>query len=1061
MAQFFINRRVFAMVISILILLVGWLGLRSLPIARYPNMTPPTIQVTATYPGASSKVVEETVTTPLEQEINGAEDMLYMSSGSTSDGQSSIKVTFKVGKNIDDAAVDVQNRVARAQPKLPTDVTKNGITVTKQSPDMLLVFALSSPDGTYDDLFLNNYAFLNLQSELARVQGVGAVQIFTQKDYSMRVWLQPDKLAKLGLTANDVSNALAEQNVQAAAGQIGAPPAEKGTEFQFSVNVKGRLVQPDEFGEIVLTTLADGTVVRLRDVARTELGGKDYASFGRINGSPAALIGIFQLPTANALDTAEACKKRMDELATAFPNGMEVKVSFDTTRFVTASIEEVLHTLAEAFVLVVVVVFIFLGNWRATLIPMLAVPVSLIGTFAIFAPLGFTINTLTLFAMVLAIGLVVDDAIVVVEAVEHHIEKGLSPLAATRKAMHEVSGPVVAIALVLCSVFIPVSFMGGITGKLYQQFAITLSVSVMLSALVALTLTPALCVMLLRHREPPKGPLGRGLAAFNRWFDRITGHYVSICRWLIRYAIITLVLLAGLYTGTVGLLKQLPTSFLPDEDMGYLFVITTLPDGASQERTDKVLRKVEDILAKTPGVSDVITIGSLNLLSGARSSNAGVCIVSLKDWKERPDPSEQVAQIVPSIYARVSQIPEALIIPTSPPPIQGLGNAGGVQFELQDRSGRSPEELQEVSNKMLAAAAQRPDLARVFTFYSTQVPQTFVELDRDKIKTLGVPLDSVFGALQSYLGGLYVNDLTLFGRSFQVKVQAEPAYRMVPEDIYNIYVRSADGSMVPFSTFAKVESSTGADLLPHFNLYRTSEITATGAPGVSSGQVIAAMEELAKENLPDGYGYEWTGTALQEKQAAGQQTVILGLALLFVFLVLAAQYESWAVPFAVLFGLPIGVFGAFFGAWMRGLTNDVYVQIGLVMLIGLAAKNAILIVEFAKVRREAGMGIEEAALEGARLRLRPIIMTSLAFILGVVPLVLSSGAGAASRQSLGTAVCFGMSAATLIGVFFIPWLYKEVQTLAEKISGPPKKEEEEAHVADSPTTGITHSAGGA
>ncbi len=1047
MAHFFIKRRVFAMVLSILIVLVGWLGLTGLPIARYPSMTPPTIQVTAVYPGASSQVVEETVTSPLEQEINGAEDMLYMSSGSTSDGQCSIKVTFRVGKNIDDAAVDVQNRVARAQSRLPADVVKNGITVTKQSPDMLLVFALSSKNGEYDDLFLNNYAFLNLQPQMARVPGVGAVNIFTQKDYSMRVWLQPDKLANLGLTATDVTRALQEQNIQAAAGQIGAPPAAKGTEFQFSVNVKGRLVKAEEFGSIVITTLADGTVVRLQDVARTELGGKDYASFGRINGSAAALIGIFQLPTANALDTATACRERMEELSKTFPPGMEAKVSFDTTLFVTASLEEVMHTLVEAFILVVLVVFIFLGNWRATFIPMLAVPVSLIGTFALFGVMGFTINTLTLFALVLAIGIVVDDAIVVVEAVEHHIEHGLSPLEATKKAMDEVSGPVIAIALVLCSVFIPVSFMGGITGKLYQQFAMTLSVSVILSALVALSLTPALCVMLLRPRKTTKGPIGKALGVFNRAFDRLTGGYVGVCRWLMRYAIIAAVLLLGIYSGIIGLMSRLPTSFLPDEDMGYIFVITTLPDGASQERTDKVLRKVEDILQKTPGVADVITIGGLNLLSGARSSSAGVCIVSLKDWKERTDPSMQVAQLVPAVFAKVSQIPEAMVIPTAPPPIQGLGNAGGVQFELQDRSGGTPQQLQAVADQFLGAAAQHPQLARVFSFYSTRVPQTFVELDRDKIKTLGIPLDGVFSSLQAYLGGIYVNDLTLFGRSFQVKVQAEPDYRMKPEDIYGIYTRNAEGNMVPFSTFAKVESATGSDLLPHYNVYRTAEISATGKPGVSSGQVIEAMENLAKEHLPEGYGYEWTGTALQEKEAGGQQATIFGLALLFVFLVLAAQYESWAVPFAVLLGLPIGVFGAFLGTWLRGLTNDVYVQIGLVMLLGLAAKNAILIVEFARSRREQGMGIQEAALEGAKLRLRPIVMTSLAFILGVVPLVLSSGAGAASRQSLGTAVSFGMTAATIVGVFFIPWLYVVVQTLAEKISGGPKRNEDAVAVA--------------
>lgn len=1035
MAHFFIHRRVFAMVLSIIIVLVGGLSLRSLPIARYPNLTPPTIQVTATYPGASSKVVEETVTTPLEQEINGAEDMLYMSSGSTSDGQCSIKVTFKVGKNIDDAAVDVQNRVARAQPRLPTDVIKNGITVTKQSTDMLLVFALSSTDGSYDDLFLSNYAFLNIQSQLARVKGVGAVQIFSQKDYSMRVWLQPDKLAKLGLTANDVAKALQEQNVQAAAGQIGAEPAIAGTEFQYSVNVRGRLVTAEEFAAIVITTLPDGTVVRLRDVARAELGARDYSSFGRINGAPAALMGIYQLPTANALDTAEACRKQMDELSKSFPPGMQAQVSFDTTRFVNASIEEVMQTLAEAFLLVLIVVYVFLGNWRATLIPMLAVPVSLIGTFAIFGPLGFTINTLTLFALVLAIGLVVDDAIVVVEAVEHHIEEGKSPLEATKQAMLEVSGPVIAIALVLCSVFIPVSFMGGITGKLYQQFAITLSVSVILSAIVALSLTPALCVMLLKPRNPARGPLGKSLAAFNRLFEKATGAYVGAARRLIRFGLLTGAALLGIYGGTFALLQRLPTSFLPDEDMGYMFVVVTLPDGASQERTDKVLRRVENILKDTPGVSDITTIGGLNLLSGARNSSSGAIIVMLKDWKERTDPAQQVGQIVPMLFGKLSQIPEALIIPTAPPPIQGLGNAGGVQFELQDRAGNSPEELEAVVGQFIGAASQKAGLARVFTFYSNRVPQTFVELDRDKIKTLGIPLDSVFGALQTYLGGLYVNDLTLFGRSFQVKVQAEAEYRMKPEDINSIYARGADGGMVPFSTFAKVESTTGANLLNHYNVYRTAEVTAAAAPGFSSGQVIATLEQLAKESLPAGYGYEWTGTALQEKEASGQQALILGLALLFVFLVLAAQYESWAVPFAVLFGLPIGVFGAFLGAWLRGLTNDVYVQIGLVMLIGLAAKNAILIVEFAKVRHEHGMSITDAALEGAKLRLRPIIMTSLAFILGVFPLVVSTGAGAASRQSLGTAVCFGMTAATIIGVFFIPWLYVVVQTLADKMGG--------------------------
>ena len=1035
MAHFFIRRPVFAMVLSLLILLVGGLGIISLPVAQYPAITPPTVQVTAFYPGAGSKVVEETVATPLEQEINGAEDMLYMSSKSTSDGRCVVSATFKVGKNLNDAAVDIQNRVARAQAKLPQEVTRAGITVTKQSPDMLLVIALSSPDRSYDDLFLNNYALLNVQPELARVNGVGSVQIFTQKDYSMRVWLRPDKLAQLGLTADDVANALREQNIQAASGQVGAPPAKPGTEFQFSVTVKGRLVLVEEFENIIVRALPDGSMLRLRDVARVELGGKDYKSFGRLNTAPAALIGLYQLPTANALQTAEACRARLAELATFFPPGIQYSVNFDTTQFVSASIHEVLITLLEAFVLVIAVVFLFLGSWRATLIPMLAVPVSLIGTFAVFVPFGFTINTLTLFGMVLAIGIVVDDAIVVVEAVSHHLQKGLTPIRATELTMEEVTGPIIATSLVLCAVFVPVTFMGGITGRLYQQFAITLSISVLLSSLVALSLTPALCVLLLRPPRQTPNRLDAFFAGFNRWFDRITQHYTRLCSLLIRRGLITAVLLLAMYLGAFGLLRTLPTSFVPDEDQGYFFVVTSLPDGASQERTEAVLKKVEEHFRAVPEVRDIITIGGLNLFSSAYLPNAGTLIITLKPWDQRDKKS--LRTVLRDGYAKLSQIPEAMIIPANPPPISGLGNAGGVVLQLQDRRGASPEELEAASNQFLTAAAQRPDLARSYTFYSTRVPQISLELDREKIKTLAVPLNTVFSSLQTYLGGLYVNDFTRFGRSFQVMLQAEPEFRMNPENIQDIFVRGGDGAMIPFGTISRLTTVRGSDLLPHYNGYRAAEINATPAPGFSSGQIITTLEQLAKSALPPGFSYEWTGMALQEKLAGGQQGIIFALALVFVFLVLAAQYESWSVPLAVVCGLPIGVFGALVGAWIWRLSNDVYVQIGLVMLLGLAAKNAILIVEFAKAGREQGKGIVEAAVEGAQLRFRPILMTSLAFVLGTLPLMLPSGAGAASRHSLGTAVFFGMSAATFVGVFFVPYLYVVVQSAAEKLGDKP------------------------
>jgi HAE1 family hydrophobic/amphiphilic exporter-1/multidrug efflux pump len=1038
-ANTFIHRHVLAIVISLVILIAGGLAIMSLPIAQYPEITPPTVKVTTNYVGASAQVVEETVASPIEQEVNGAENMIYMSSKSTNDGRYELTVTFKVGTNVDLASVDVQNRVNRANSKLPPEVVKDGITVKKQSPSILLIITLSSPDNSYDTVFLSNYASINIIDQLARIPGVGNADIVVGKrDYAMRFWLRPDKLARLGVTASDIADAINDQNIQAAAGQIGQPPVPQGLDRQYSVNVKGRLTEVTEFENIIVRTLPDGSVLRLRDVSRTELGAQDYKSTGRLNGSPAVAIMIYQLPGANALELVNAIEEKMKELSGNFPPGIRYDVSLDTTLFVHASIEEVLHTLVEAMILVLLVVFIFLGNFRATLIPMLAVPVSLVGTFAAFVALGFSINLLTLFALVLAIGIVVDDAIVVVEAVEHHIEHGLSPLEATEKAMGEVSGPVIAIALVLTSVFVPVAFMGGITGQLYKQFAISLSVSVLLSALVALTLTPALCVMLLRPRKPMRGPLGWFFKKFNSLFDRITAGYANWIRTTIRRSALAVACLFAVYLGAYGLIKALPGGFLPDEDLGYFMIQAALPDGASLERTEAAMKKAEDIVRSTHGVKSVVALSGYGILTSTYNSNVGSMFVTLEPWEERASPDLHALAIIQDLRQKFAAIPEALIIPFNPPAINGLGNAGGFQFELQDRSGRDIAFLKEASDKFMAAAVQRPELTGMFNAFRPDVPQVKLDVDRDKVKALGIPLSDVFQSLQVYLGSLFVNQFNLFGRTWRVYVQAEPEFRATPEGIGNIYTRTADSQMVPLSTLTTVGTTTGPDTIIRYNLFRTAEISGAPAPGYSSGQAIAAMEGVAKETLPQGAGYEWTSMAFQEKESSGQQGFIFALALIFVFLFLAAQYESWAIPFSVILGIPLGVFGAFLAIWLRGLVNDVYVQVGLVMLIGLAAKNAILIVEFAKARYEQGQPLVEATVEGAKLRFRPILMTSFAFILGVVPLVVAGGAGAASRHSLGTAVFGGMTAATVLGLFAIPLLYVLIQRLSEKVAGKPK-----------------------
>ncbi len=1035
MAKFFIHRPVFAIVISLIILITGGLGIFTLPIAQYPQISPPTVEVEINYPGANAETVEQSIATNVEAEVNGAENMIYMSSKSSSDGRYVLTCTFKVGANLDLANVDINNRVNKASAKLPQDAINYGISIKKKSPDMLLAISVYSPDSTFDTTFISNFTSINLVDPIARVPGVGSTNLVGQRDYAMRFWVRPDKLAKLGLTGSDLANVINEQNLVAPAGQVGQPPAKSGTQFQYTVNAKGRLTEPSEFENMIVRTLPDGSILRMKDVARTELSGKSYTSFGRKDGIPATVLIVYQLPGANAIQTVDKVRKLLEDSAKNFPPGLNYRISLDTTEFVKVAIDEVFHALRDAIILVLIVVFIFLGNIRATFIPMLAVPVSLVGTFGAFVALGFSINTLTMLGVVLAVGIVVDDAIVVVEAVEHHIEHGLSPLEATEKAMDEVSGPVVAIGLVLCAVFVPVSFMGGITGQLYRQFAITVSVSVILSVIVALTLTPALCRMMLRPRKEMRGPVGLFLRWFNKGFNKLTAGYLGGVGFFIRRIAIGIACLAGLWFGAGRLLMKLPTGFVPNEDQGYFFSVFTLPDGASMERTDELMRRAESDLKGIPGVAEVLTTGGLNLLTNAYTSNSASLIVMLKPWDERKSKEEQLRAILGTVNKKFAAYPEAVTLVFPPPPINGLGNASGFVFELQDKVGRTAQELAAEKEKFMQAMAKRPELTGIYSGFSTSVPQVKLDIDRDKVRTLGIPINTVFQGLQIYLGGLQVNDFNLFGRTYKVMLQAEEDFRKTPESINDIYVRSSDNSMVPLSTIAKISMTTGTDILQRYNMFRTAEINGANGPGVSTGQALDVMEEVAAQQLPQGYGYEWNGVAYQEKEAGGTQGPVFGMAMVFVFLVLSAQYESWAVPFSVLLGLPIGVFGAFIGVNAVGLENNVYVQIGIVTLMGLAAKNAILIVEFAKENHEKGMSLVTAATEGAKLRFRPIMMTALAFILGVVPLVLASGAGAAARISIGIAVFSGMLMASTVGLFFIPMLYVVIQSAAYLVTG--------------------------
>jgi hydrophobe/amphiphile efflux-1 (HAE1) family protein len=1018
-SRFFIDRPIFSVVFSILVVLAGLLAMRALPIAQYPEIAPPVVTVRAVYPGASATVLEQTVAAPLENAINGIEDMLYMSSTSASNGALEIQVTFEIGADVDRAALNVNNRVKQAEARLPEEVRRQGVTVEKGSSAFLQVLAFLSPDGRYDDLYTSNYVTLNVLDRLKRIPGTTNVQIFGAKDYAMRIWLKPDRMAQLGVTVSDLTRVLNEQNAQFAPGKIGQPPVDQGQALVYSLTAKGRLADPKEFEHIVVRANADGSLLYLKDVARVELGSKDYDFAGLYNGKPATLVGIFLQPGANALEVGAEVTRTVEELKQRFPEGLDYAVPYDTTRFVEVSIREVVKTLGEAILLVVLVVFVFLQNWRATLIPILAVPVSLLGTFVGLLLLGYSINTLTLFGMVLAIGIVVDDAIVVLENIERIIhEQGRAPREAALLAMREVSGPVIAIVLVLCAVFIPIAFLGGLTGELYRQFAVTISISVVISGIVALTLTPALCVALLKG-EKPHVP-GRLFQAFNHGFAATTRHYQGGVQFLMRRSLVALSIYLVMIAAAVALWKFTPGSLVPDEDQGYYISAVYLPDGSALSRTEAVVKQVDAIVRKDATVEHVVAFAGLDFLGGGFRNSAATIFVAARHWDER---DKTVQQMVGEMMGATAGIREALVLAFAPPPIFGLGNAGGFEFYIQNRGEGGPQRLAQVSDAFLAAARQDKRLAQVLTLWRPHVPQLYVDVDREKAKMLGVKIDDVFNTLSATLGSYYVNDFNKYGRTWQVLMAAEPGARRTPQDVSALFVPNASGEMVPMSALARVSFSSGPETLDRYNNLQAVKIMGSAVPGISSGQALAIVDEIAKKTLPPDFSYEWTSASFQEKRSSGTSGLALGLAVLMVFLILAALYEKWSLPFAVLMALPFGTFGALAAVWLSGLTNDVYFQIGLVTLLGLAAKNAILIVEFAVLKKQEGYSSVAAALEAARLRFRPILMTSLAFILGVLPLAVSTGAGAGARHAVGTGVVGGMLAATFLAVFFIPLFF--------------------------------------
>jgi hydrophobic/amphiphilic exporter-1 (mainly G- bacteria), HAE1 family len=1050
MSKFFINRPIVAMVISLLLVIMGAVTIASLPIAQFPAIAPPEVQIQASYVGADAQTVEQSVATPVEQQMSGVDNMNYMYSLNAANGQMTMIVDFDVKTDPNTDLILTQIRETQAQSQLPSDVVNFGVTVQKSLTAPMMVLALYSPHGTFDAQFLANYSFINLNDQLTRVPGVGSVQVFGAGQYAMRLWVKPDQLAELGITVPDVVSAIQSQNTVNPAGQIGAAPIPKGQEFTYSVRAQGRLTSPEEFEQIVVRENPNGGVVRVKDVARVELGSQDYTVFGRLNGQPSAIVAVYQLPGSNAVDAANGVKKLMQGMKKRFPQDVDYVVALDTTKSVSQGIKEIVKTLLIAILLVTIVVYIFLQGWRATLIPLLAVPVSLIGTFIFFPAFGFSINTLSLFGLVLAIGLVVDDAIVVVEAVERHIEDGLSPKDAALKAMEEITAPVIGIALVLSAVFVPTAFIPGITGRLYQQFAVTIAISVILSAFNALTLSPALSALLLKPKDHrSKGLLQRFFDAFNRVFGRATNGYVRWSGALIRKSAVAFVLLAGFAIGGWFLSGKVPTSFLPDEDQGYMFLHLQLPNAASLERTDQAAKKIEQILAKMPGVQYTTTVAGFSLLSFVRTSYNGLFFVTLKDWDDRKTKAERYQEIIQALNRELSKMPDGFAISFSPPAIPGVGTSGGFTFILEDRAGKDVEFLATNLNKFIGAASKRPEIAGMLTTFLPAVPQQYLDVDRDKVLKQGVPLNDVYKTIQAYMGGVFINYFNRFGRQWQVYVEAEGDYRKNMDNLGQFYVRNSSGSMVPLSSLTKFESRSGPEFTMRYNLYRSAQIIGNAAPGYSSAQAMKALEDVFDETMPREMGYDYMGMSFQEKKAQQgvSASVIFGFSLLFVFLILAALYESWSLPFSVLLSTPIAIFGAFGVLWLRRVVlgwfappymvqieNDVYSQIGLVMLIGLAAKNAILIVEFAREELKTGRPLVDSALEGARLRLRPILMTSFAFILGCVPLWTATGAGAVGRQIMGTTVIGGMMAASAIGIFFVPAIFYVV----EKLSGADK-----------------------
>ncbi|MBX8501848.1 efflux RND transporter permease subunit [Pseudomonas lijiangensis] len=1040
-SKFFITRPIFAAVLSLLILIAGAISLFQLPISEYPEVVPPTVVVRASFPGANPKVIGETVASPLEQAITGVENMLYMSSQSTADGKLTLTITFALGTDLDNAQVQVQNRVTRTEPKLPEEVTRIGITVDKASPDLTMVVHLTSPDNRYDMLYLSNYAVLNIKDELARLGGVGDVQLFGMGDYSLRVWLDPNKTASRNLTATDVVNAIREQNRQVAAGQLGAPPSPSATSFQMSINTQGRLVSEEEFENVVIRAGADGEITRLKDVARVELGSNQYALRSLLNNKPAVALPIFQRPGSNAIDISNDVRSKMAELKKGFPEGMDYSIVYDPTIFVRGSIEAVIHTLFEALILVVLVVILFLQTWRASIIPLVAVPVSLIGTFAVMHMFGFSLNALSLFGLVLAIGIVVDDAIVVVENVERNIELGLSPMEATHKAMGEVTGPIIATALVLCAVFVPAAFISGLTGQFYKQFALTIAISTVISAFNSLTLSPALAAVLLKAHGAPKDRfslfLDRILGGwlfrpFNRFFEKASHGYVGTVARVIRSSGIALVVYAGLMVMTWMGFSSTPTGFVPSQDKQYLVAFAQLPDAASLDRTEDVIKRMSDLALQQPGVENAIAFPGLSINGFTNSPNNGVVFVALKDFDQRKDPSQSANAIAGALNGKFASIQDAYMAIFPPPPVQGLGTIGGFRLQVEDRGNLGYDELYKETQNVIAKSRSVPELAGLFTSYTVNVPQVDAAIDREKAKTHGVAISDIFDTLQVYLGSLYANDFNRFGRTYQVNVQAEQQFRQESDQIGQLKVRNNLGEMIPLATFVKISDTAGPDRVMHYNGFITAEINGAAAPGYSSGQAQAAIEKLLKEELPNGMVYEWTDLTYQQILSGNTALFVFPLCVLLAFLVLAAQYESWSLPLAVILIVPMTLLSAIAGVIIAGSDNNIFTQIGLIVLVGLACKNAILIVEFAKDKQEEGMSPLDAVLEACRLRLRPILMTSFAFIMGVVPLVLSSGAGAEMRHAMGVAVFSGMLGVTFFGLLLTPVFYVLIRNYVER-----------------------------